>query len=408
MLLLVANLGSTSFKFKLFDFPSETVLAVGAADRIGPGGGRWEVEASQGRGDRRVEDVGSLQRSGEADLPDHAAAVEMLLARLVELEVLRAVEDVEAIGFKAVHGGPISGAVQVTGEVLETMREFADVAPAHNPPYIAAMEAFAQRLPDVPQVAAFETAFHQTIPESRRVYAIPHEWTEMGVKRYGFHGASHRYIATRMREIAPDAHRVISLHLGGSCSLCAIRDGQSVANSFGMTAQSGVFHNNRVGDFDAFALLKLRAAGIDLDTIFHRLGKEGGLLGLSGVSADMRDVEQAADQGNPRARLAFDAFIESCRSYLGSYLVALGGADAIVFTGGIGQHGAAVRQAICANLEFAEIKLDPEKNAQADGKTETRLETPQSRTTLWILPTNEELIVARQAAAVLAGEKQKG
>src|SRR5207248_9176737 len=205
-----------------------------------------------------------------------------------------------AIGFKAVHGGPISGAVRVTDEVIATMEQFADVAPAHNPPYIAAMKAFGQKLPSVPQVAAFETAFHQTIPLHRQVYAIPHEWTEkLGIRRYGFHGASHRYIARRVKEIVPEARRVISCHLGGSCSVCAIEHGKSVANSFGMTAQSGVPHCNRVGDFDTFALLMLTKQGLALEEIFKKLSKEGGLLGMSGISPDMRDAELIAGSGSP-------------------------------------------------------------------------------------------------------------
>ena len=186
------------------------------------------------------------------------------------------------------------------------------------------MRAFREKLPDVPQVAAFETAFHQTVPMSRQVYAIPHEWTEnLGIRRYGFHGASHRYIATRVPELAgkDKARRIISCHLGGSCSVCAIEEGKSVANSFGMTAQSGVPHNNRVGDFDTFALLKLTKQGHSLDEVFRKLGKEGGMLGLSGVSPDMRDVERAAADRNGRARLAIAAFVESVRHYLGAYLV---------------------------------------------------------------------------------------
>jgi acetate kinase len=391
MIVLVANLGSTSFKYKLFDMQTgERVLAVGAADRIGLGSSSWSVQ------------VDSKADKGTTDLPDHAAAIDLHLKALLRHGAIKSLDQIDAIGFKAVHGGPISGAVAVDDQVIATMERFADVAPAHNPPYIAAMKAFRQELPAVPQVAAFETAFHQTVPLARQIYAIPYEWTnDLGVRRYGFHGASHRYIATRMKQIAPDARRIISLHLGGSCSICAIQDGQSVANSFGMTAQSGVFHNNRVGDFDVFALLKLTKAGYDLETIFKRLGKEGGLLGISGVSSDMREVEQAAATGNSRAKLAVDAFVESCRHYLGAYLVALGGADALVFTGGIGQHGKEIRQAICHNLDFAGISLDPVRNLAATGSKDERIEAKTSRTHLWVVPTNEELIVARQTAQVL-------
>src|SRR5688572_8157959 len=309
MLVLVANLGSTSFKFKLLDMERD-------GEEVARGG---------------------YERIGQKDAPyrSHADVIDVILQEIGRKP--------DAIGFKAVHGGPISGAVRVTDEVIATMEQFADVAPAHNPPYIAAMRAFREKLPSTPQVAAFETAFHQTIPLSRQVYAIPHEWTEkLGIRRYGFHGASHRYIATRVKELVPEARKVISCHLGGSCSICAIQDGKSVANSFGMTAQSGVPHNNRFGDFDTFALMKLLKSGLSLEEIFRRLSKEGGMLGLSGVSPDMRDLEKAAGEGNARARLAIDAFVESVRHFIGSYLVALGGCDVLVFTGGIGENGVAI------------------------------------------------------------------
>jgi acetate kinase len=400
MIVLIANLGSTSFKYKLFDMPSERVLATGAADRIGQGNSAWSVEVPASGG--ATSGAAAKQTQGTTDLADHAAAIHLHLDQLKQLGAIQAITDVQAVGFKAVHGGPISGAVRVDEHVLSVMQQFADVAPAHNPPYIAAMRAFMAMLPGVPQVAAFETAFHQTIPLARQVYAIPHDWiSKLGIRRYGFHGASHRYIATRMAEIAPNARKVISLHLGGSCSICAIHDGKSVANSFGMTAQSGVFHNNRVGEFDTFALLKLTKAGMSLEEIFTKLGKEGGLKGLSGVSADMRDVEVAAEQGNAQAKLALDAFVEVCRHFVGAYLAALNGADAIVFTGGIGQNGKALRTAICAGMDYAGIAIDPAKNLAAKGSAESRIEAASSKTQLWVLPTNEELIVARQTFTTL-------
>jgi len=368
MLILVANLGSTSFKFKLLDM------------------------SENGREVLR----GGYERIGQANSPyrTHGDVIDVILKDLPRRP--------NAIGFKAVHGGPISGAVRVTDEVIATMEQFTDVAPAHNPPYIAAMKAFRQKLPDVPQVAAFETAFHQTIPMARQVYAIPHEWTEKyGIRRYGFHGASHRYIATRVPELVgkEKSRRVISCHLGGSCSICAIENGKSVANSFGMTAQSGVPHNNRVGDFDAFALLKLTKQGHSLDEVFKKLSKEGGMLGMSGVSPDMRDVEKAVTAGDKRAKLAIDAFVESVRHYVGAYLVALGGCDVVAFTGGIGENGTALRESICRNLDWAGIILDPQKN-QVRAKEE-KISSVESDAEIWIVPTNEELIVARQTVSVL-------
>ena len=366
MLVFVANLGSTSFKFKLLDMSDDgRVVAKGGYERIGQAGGEFA---------------------------NHAEVIDRILATLEKRP--------DAIGFKAVHGGPISGAVRVTDEVIAIQEQFADVAPAHNPPYIAAMKALRAKLPEVPQVAAFETAFHQTIPLARQVYAIPHEWTEkLGIRRYGFHGASHRYIATRVKELVPGARRAISCHLGGSCSITAILDGRSVANSFGMTAQSGVPHNNRVGDFDAFAMQKLLKAGMSLDEIFRKLGKEGGMLGMSGVSPDMRDIEKAAAAGNSRAKLAVDAFVESVRHFIGSYLVALGGCDVLAFTGGIGENGVDIREAICRDLGWAGIELDRNKNSVRGA--EERISRVESRAEIWVVPTNEELIVARQTVEVL-------
>ncbi|MFA7235783.1 MAG: acetate/propionate family kinase [Phycisphaeraceae bacterium] len=408
MIVLVANLGSTSFKYKLFDMSvGERVLATGAADRIGTPGapGAPGVPASAG-----------MSHDRGRGFPDHAAAIEYHLHQLVADGVIDSISRIDAIGFKAVHGGPIGstsggGAVIVDEQVLATMQKFADVAPAHNPPYIAAMRAFA-KLPGpgagVPQVAAFETAFHQTIPASRSTYAIPHQWTEdLGIRRYGFHGASHRYIATRMAELTPDARRIISCHLGGSSSICAIRDGRSVATSMGLTPQTGLPQSARVGDFDIFALLKLNAAGITTDAALKTLGKEAGLLGISGVSGDLRDIEAAAAQGNARARLAIDVFVEAIRHYIGAYLAVLNGADAIVFTGGIGQNAKAIRAAVLNDMDYAGISLDKNKNAICEGSEESRIDAASGKTRIWVLPTNEELIVARQTVDVLTTANRK-
>jgi acetate kinase len=251
-------------------------------------------------------------------------------------------------------------------------------------------------------VAAFETAFHQTIPLSRQIYAIPHEWTEnLGIRRYGFHGASHRYIAMRMTDLLgrQAARRIISCHLGGSCSVCAIENGKSVGCSFGMTLQTGLPHNNRVGDFDAFALVKLMKQGIALDEIFRRLAREGGLLGMSGISPDMRDIERAAAAGQTRPKLAIDAFVESVRHYIGSFLVVLGGCDVLAFTGGMGENAVALRAAICKDLDFARLILDPQKNLVRG--EETCISKVESGGEIWVVPTNEELIVALQTESVL-------
>jgi acetate kinase len=251
-------------------------------------------------------------------------------------------------------------------------------------------------------VAAFETGFHLTIPDRLRHYAVPHEWAKKHrVERWGFHGASHRYIAGRTAELLRrNDLRIISCHLGGSNSLCAIRNGQSVANSLGMSPQSGLPHNNRTGDFDPFALpVLLKETGKPLAELLKELDSRSGLLGLSGLSGDVRDLEEAAAQGHSRAQLALDVFTTAIRHYLGAYLVELGGADAIVFTGGIGENSVQVRATVCAGLEAFGIVLDTTANSMAKG--ECAISSAASRTQIWVMPTNEELVVARQTKQML-------
>ena len=394
MKILVANLGSTSFKYRLLDMADEGQLARGGIERIGSPESRCFVE------------VGGHREEKTLQVPDHAEAVRQCLAQLTNPEsgCLEEASEVSAIGFKAVHGGRVSGVQRVTPDVLAAMEEMNAVAPAHNPPYIAAMRQLNEQLPEIPLVAAFETDFHQTIPARNTAYAIPQELTADGlVRRYGFHGASHRYIATRTAELlGRDDLRIISCHLGGSSSLCAIRNGKSVAASMGFSAQSGLPQNNRVGDLDVFTLpVILEKTGLALDEVLAKMADQGGLLGISGVSGDMRDLEEAAAAGNERAQLALDVYISSIRHYLGAYLVELGGADVIVFTGGIGENQVGVRRDVCANLESLGIVLDPAANESA--QDECKISAAGSAAQVWIVPTNEELIVARLAAQLLEG-----
>ena len=297
----------------------------------------------------------------------------------------------------------MSGVRRVDADVLAAMAEMNQVAPAHNPPYIAAMRLLGEQFPEIPLVAAFETDFHRTIPDYNRYYAVPHEWAERWlIRRHGFHGASHRYVAMRMAELRGPRGRVISCHLGGSSSLCAIRDGRSVATSMGFSAQSGLPQGNRSGDFDPFALpVIMRRTGKSLDDVLAVLDHESGLLGLSGVSGDVRDLEAAAAAGNARAKLALEVFAANVRHYLGAYLVELGGAEAIVFTGGIGENSPGLRAAVCRDLEELGIALDEEANRSARGEANLSA----GRVEVWAIPTNEELIVARLArAAILGGQ----
>ena len=396
MKVLVANLGSTSFKYRLFEMADELQLARGAIERIGSPQSLCVVQ------------IGDTRQELTAKVPDHAEAVRRCLTQLTDPSsgCLRDAAEVSAIGFKAVHGGRISGVQRVTFDVLTAMEEMSAVAPAHNPPYIAAMRLLAEKLPEIPLVAAFETGFHETIPDRNRYYAAPYEWAEdFHVKCWGFHGASHRYIATRIAEILDRGDlRVISCHLGGSNSLCAIRAGKSLATSMGMSPQSGVPHNNRAGDFDPFAIpVIMKHTGQTLDEVLVDLAERSGLLGLSGKSGDVRDLEQAAAEGNQRARLALDVFVANVRHALGAMLVELGGAEAIVFTGGIGENGAGVRAGVTADLSELGIRLDDAVNRDARG--EAKISAPDSRTQVWVVPTNEELIVARQTKQLL---KSKG
>lgn len=392
MRVLIANLGSTSFKYRLFDMSDERELARGGIDRIG------------GAESRCVAQIGSWREDTTRQVPNHGVAVQVCLEQLTNAEhgCLKSAADVSAIGFKAVHGGSRSGVFRVDEELLTAMEEMNSVAPAHNPPYVAAMRSLASQAGDIPLVAAFETDFHRTAPRAMQEYAIPREWADkLHLKKWGFHGASHRFIATRCGELFGQAKpRIISCHLGGSSSVCGIRDGQSLGASMGMSPQTGIPQNNRVGDFDPFALPSIMAyTGLSLEAVLKKLATEGGLLGISGHSSDIRDIEEKAAAGDANCQLALDTFVAEVRRYIGAYLVALGGADLLVFTGGIGENGRMLRAKICENLSELGIALDPEKNRTSQG--ESSLHTASSRTEIWVIPTNEELIVARQCVALL-------
>jgi acetate kinase len=372
----------------------ERVLARGGVERIGSTPSRSYSDTP----------YGSLEK--QSAVPDHAAAVDSCLGLLTDpkVGVLHDAAELSAIGFKAVHARGMSGVQRIDLRVLAAMEAYNDVAPAHNPPYVRAMRQLAEKLPHIPLVAAFETGFHKDIPAAERLYAVPGEWSEKyGVQRWGFHGASHRYIAERTGQLLGNPRpRIISCHLGGSSSLCAIREGISVANSLGMSPQSGIPHNNRVGDFDPFAIpVLMRATGKTLEQILDDLANRSGLLGISGGrSNDLRDLEEHAKQGCAKSRQALDVFVASVRHYLGAYLVLLNGADAIVFTGGIGENSATIRSAICANLDWFGIVLDPVRNAS--GKGEAQVHANDSRVQIWTMQTNEELIVARQTKELLS------
>ena len=375
MNILVANIGSTSFKYRLYAVERDAILAQGRSERIGQPGGAC---------------------------PDYETAIRHCVAGIAgEGKPLRHLAELTAIGFKAVHAGPMGGARLIDAEVLAAMDEFAFLAPAHNPPYVAAMRSFQRALPDVPLVALFETAFFDQLDEAATTYAVPFAWhDELGVRRYGFHGASHRAASERAQSTLGAGVRHISCHLGGSSSVAAIRDGVAIDTSFGMSPQSGLPQNNRCGDLDVFAaLFVMKRRGLDPDGMARVLATESGLAGISGLSGDVRDLDDAAAGGDARARLALDVFVRAVRHYVGAFLVELGGVDVLTFSGGIGENSPPIRAGVCAGLDELGIALDNDLNQAARG--ETRISSAASRVPILIVPADEERVVARATAEVV-------
>ena len=396
MKILVANLGSTSFKYSLYDMDDERLLANGRVERIGDEFSPCQIV------------IGDFKKEENVSAPDHGVAVRECLRQLTDPETgcIASADEIAGIGFKAVFAKGYTGVQYVTDDVLSAMEEFNDVLPAHNPPYVRAMRMLKKALPEIPLVAAFETGFHENIPNRNRYYGVPYEWAlQYGVRRYGFHGASHRYIATRCREIFGADKRIISCHLGGSSSICAIADGMSRASSMGGSPQTGLLNNNRCGDFDPFwCNYLMHKMNVSLDELLQTLATKSGLLGVSGVSGDMRDISARRDAGDERAKLALDVFVGDIRRYIGASLVELGGADVLSFAGGIGEYRDDVRAAAVAGLEELGIVLDPEANKKAI-RVEAKISAPNSRVQIWVIPTNEEIIVGRQTKELLTSGK---
>ena len=385
MIVLVSNVGSTSLKFKLFDMPSEHVLCEARIERVG--------SLSEAIFSYRNLCSPYSEKQDAYCIPDYSTGIRLFLSRVTDPEVGVIIDpgDVEAVGFKTVLAKGYYGVHELTDSVLDAMREYLFVAPAHNAPYLEAIAQFRAVMPGARLVGVFETAFHTTIPLERRMYAIPYEWYEKyGIMRMGYHGASHGYIAEQAR-----AKRLISCHLGGSCSVCAILDGKSVDNSFGFSLQTGIPHANRVGDLDPYVIPFLENEGLSEEEILSGLAKQGGLLGLSGVSNDLRAVSEAAEAGNERAALAIRVFAVSVIRYIGMYYAELGGLDKLVFTGGIGENSAMLRERICKPIAHLGIDLDENRNRSlpADG----RISADHSPVEVLVIPANEELGVARRS-----------
>ncbi len=386
--ILVSNIGSTSFKFRLIEMPSERVLAKGGAERIGSAESPWKVQI----GDQPATE-------GTSPMPDYAAAIAWVEKALGSFDGLA------AVGFKPVMARGISGTQVLDEPVLRAMEEINTLLPAHNPPYVAAVRSFHKTHPSLPCIGTFETAFYDEVPVENVRYPVPREWeTKYGIRRFGFHGASHRFVTQRCAELrGTDQLRIVSCHLGGSSSIAAVRNGKAVNSSWGMTPQSGLPQNNRVGDFDVFALIYLaRDLGLGIDAVEKMLTSQSGLKGMSGLATgDIRDLIAASKDGSADAKIALDVFVGSIRKYIGQFLVELNGLDVLIFTAGIAENNPELRAQICANMDFCGLELDVEANARVRAE-EAVISTPRSKIEVRVIPTNEELIIARNAWAKLS------
>lgn len=388
MNVLVCNVGSTSLKFKLYHMPDCTVTAQGAVERVGSDGDAVFTYQNNRRGGRI-----DLDRQ---DIPDYQTGIERFLQELTagEFAVLARVQDIERVGFKATLSKGHFGVHEIDDAVLDGMREWLPMAPLHNAAYLKAIEVMRGVLPNARFVGAFETAFHRTIPMERRIFGVPYEWYEKyGVQRLGYHSASHGYI-TDVLNAEKKEYAAISCHLGGSCSVCAIENGRSVDTSFGMSLESGLIHANRTGDIDCGMIPFLRSQGLSEAEILEGLQKRGGLLGISGVSNDLRYVIEAADGGNERALLAIDVFVHGIVHYIGAFYLDLGRLDDLVFTAGIGEHSARIRRMVCDKLAPFGVRLDEAKNEACRGQA--IISAPDSKVCVRVIPTNEELGIARR------------
>jgi len=392
---LVANIGSTSFKFRLFEMPGEQLLAKGGVERIGAAESPWKLEIT-----------GRPAQSGNARFANYDAAVAHVENSL-RGTVLTGFDELSAVGFKPVMAKGVSGTQVLDEKVLGAMEALYTLLPAHNPAYVNAVRSFNRLYPKLPCIGTFETAFYDHLPVENTRFPVPLEWEQkLNIRRTGFHGASHRFVTERLAQIKGRKDlRIISCHLGGSSSICAVRDGKAIDSSWGMTPQSGLPQSNRVGDFDVFAAFYLaKDLGLGIDEVEKQLSTNAGLKGMSGLaSGDLRDVAEAAAKGDKNAESAIGVFTNAIRGYLGRFLVALNGADAVVFTAGIGENRVQLREAVCANLSFCGLKLDAAANA-ATHATEAKISTADSKIEVWVIPTNEEIVIARNAWAKLEGK----
>ena len=396
MIILVLNCGSSSIKYKLFDMTTKEVLAQGGIEKIGLVGSFLKLTLPNGE-----------KKILEKDIPEHTAGIEFILNTLVSPEygAIKSLDEINAVGHRMVHGGErFSESVLLNKEVLDAFIACNDLAPLHNPANLKGVNAVSAILPNVPQVGVFDTAFHQTMPDYAYMYAIPYElYEKYGVRRYGFHGTSHRYVSQRVCEflgVDPKGKKIITCHIGNGGSISAIKDGKCIDTSMGLTPLEGLVMGTRSGDIDAGAVtFIMEKEGLNATGVSNLLNKKSGVLGVSGVSSDMRELEAAVAAGNPKAILAEKMYFYRIKKYIGAYAAALGGVDIILFTGGVGENQANCRSEVCEGLEFMGVKIDLEKN-KVRGE-EAIISADDSKVTVAVIPTDEELMIASDTLAIL-------
>lgn len=400
MKVLVLNCGSSSAKFQLIDTESEQVMIKGNAERIGDKESFLKVKTPDGK-----------SNTIEQYFSDHTQAVELILKQLTDPQYhcISSLDEIGAVGHRVLHGGSVfTKSCLVTPEVIEGIKKCIPLGPLHNPANLKGIDAVSQVLPKAPQVVVFDTSFHQTMPAKSYMYAIPRRfYDEYHIRRYGFHGTSHRYVSHRTCEILgldPDHNRLISCHIGNGGSICAVKDGKCIDTTMGLTPLEGLMMGTRSGDIDPAAVLYImKKEGLTPDQMDHLLNKESGVLGVTGKSSDMRDIEAGVAAGDKDCILALDMYDQRIKKYVGAYLAELGGADAIIFTGGVGENQAITRETVCSGMEFCGIKLDKELNAKVHG-TETIISAPDSKVKVIVVPTNEELVIARDTVSIVTGK----
>ena len=397
MKILVLNCGSSSVKYKLLDMVTNEVLGAGGVEKIGMKGSFLKHIRRDGK---------KVVLKGE--ILEHQLAVEYILGILTSEKhgAIKSLEEINAVGHRVVHGGEeFNSSVLITDEVIQKIVECIDIAPLHNPPNLAGIKAISDLLPSVPQVAVFDTAFHQTMPEYAYMYGIPYSlYKKYGIRRYGFHGTSHRYVSKRACEfLGLESYntKMITAHIGNGASLTAIENGKSVDTSMGFTPIEGLMMGTRSGDVDlgvvTFLMEKEMIGSASVSTLFN---KHSGVLGISGISSDMRDIESAVANGNERAKLALDMYEYRIKKYLGSYVAALGGVDVIVFTGGVGENMTEMRENVCSGLGFMGVKIDKAINAKSRG-VEVLISTPDSKVKVVVIPTDEEYMIASDTLEII-------